>query len=607
MASFLRISQRIFVILMMLAIFFVIYNLFEAYKVKKDASVNVSLINLAYNLSEMKQHLSIMRYVSNLGEQNENTMKLYLESRHNFFLNLYEAQIIFRALNMQDEDWKLIKDDFKSLMKASKSIPIKPTYDFSFDDVSNYVDDLRQNILVYHEKLIDSTKFLETSSAILAIVLFTIFIGGFGWMSVENIHIMSRISKSVENTRKFVLQETESLELPKYSWLEEEKLQNLLKNMTSELQIERLAVSAIDVGTLEDVIPVIFARFRDYIPYDRIGVAFINPDGTIRAETGVIDYGRILLAPGFTLHVNETTLGQLIENPKVRIINDLEKHYRTVHKSEATRLLLEEGIRSNLTVPLCTDGRCIGFMFFSSLRKNAFSEIHASRAQRIGKALLAILKSSYVTQELVVQTTRSFIEIVGKKDFETGNHLVRVSQYSRILAERLAEFRKDVTPKFIREIEWFAPLHDIGKVGIPDRILLKPGKLTNEEFEIMKKHVIIGEEIIKTLDKKLYEVSGRKFFSLAVDIISGHHERWDGKGYPRGLKGEEIPLAGRIVAVADVFDALSTKRPYKEPLSFEDSVEIIRKNSGSHFDPYVVEAFLSEINRIRKVYERYKD
>lgn len=118
---------------------------------------------------------------------------------------------------MKDEDWKLIKDDFKSLMKASKSIPVKPSYDFSFNDVSNYVDDLKQNILVYHEKLIDSTKFLETSSAILAIVLFTVFIVRFGWMSVENIHLMSSISKSIENTRRFVLQEAESLKLPKYS------------------------------------------------------------------------------------------------------------------------------------------------------------------------------------------------------------------------------------------------------------------------------------------------------------------------------------------------------------------------------------------------------
>lgn len=606
MKSFLKTSRMIFVILIVLGIFLLAYNLFETYKLVKRTSEYILLTNFYHNLSDMKINISLMTYISS-GEQNEDSLKQYLKSRNDFFLNLYKAQDVLRLIDTNDENWKFIKDSFNSLLKNSESIPIKPSRDFPYDDILKDVDDLMQNVLIYHEKVMDSMELLEIVSVVLLVVFSVLILVGFGWIGFENIRLLSRISHSVENAKKWILQETKDLKLSDSFWIEEEKLHNLLKNMANELQIERLAVSTMDIGILEDIIPVIFERFKDYIPYNRIGVAFLYLDGTLRAETGVIDYGKILLPPGFTVHISKTTLDELVKNPKVRIINDLERHYKEVHKSTATKLLIEEGIRSNITVPLCTSKRCIGFLFFSSLKKNAFNEIHANRAQRIGKTLLLVLQASYVTQELVVQATNSFVEIVGKKDFETGNHLIRVSQYSRILAEKLSDLRKDITPKFIREIEWFAPLHDIGKVGIPERILLKPGRLTKDEFEIMKKHVLMGEEIIKNLDEKLHRVSGKKFFSLAIDIISGHHERWDGKGYPRGLKGEEIPLAGRIVAVADVFDALSTKRPYKEPFSFEKSVEIIRENSGTHFDPYVVETFFSEIDRIKKVYESYKD
>jgi putative two-component system response regulator len=146
-----------------------------------------------------------------------------------------------------------------------------------------------------------------------------------------------------------------------------------------------------------------------------------------------------------------------------------------------------------------------------------------------------------------------------------------------------------------------APLHDIGKVGIPDSILLKPGKLTPEEFEIMKTHTIIGENTLLDLKQRY---SGYRFLELAVNIARHHHERWDGTGYPDGLSGQSIPLSARIMAVADTYDALRSKRVYKDAISHNDSVEVIRQSSGTHFDPEIVEVFIECENEIIEIYER---
>lgn len=178
------------------------------------------------------------------------------------------------------------------------------------------------------------------------------------------------------------------------------------------------------------------------------------------------------------------------------------------------------------------------------------------------------------------------------RDLETGKHLERSSQYVKILANELSllpKYRSLLTPGCISEIVKAAPLHDIGKVGVPDSILQKPGKLTFDEFESMKKHCEYGANILNAAEKKL---GFRSFLTIAIQIIMGHHEKWDGSGYPHKVKGEEIPLPARIMALADVYDALTTKRCYKNAISHSDTCEIIKKEKGKHFDPDVTEAFL---------------
>ena len=196
---------------------------------------------------------------------------------------------------------------------------------------------------------------------------------------------------------------------------------------------------------------------------------------------------------------------------------------------------------------------------------------------------------SLETREMVIFALAKLAE---SRDPETGLHLERVQRYSRRLAEALAETPSPaamIDADFIRLVYQTSPLHDIGKVGIPDSVLLKPGRLNDEEFEIMKTHTTIGAE---TLDAALANYPQARFLQVARDVAASHHERWDGRGYPAGLQGEAIPLAARIVAVADVYDALTSRRVYKDAYTHKVARDIITGESGTHFDPNIVKVFV---------------
>jgi putative two-component system response regulator len=187
----------------------------------------------------------------------------------------------------------------------------------------------------------------------------------------------------------------------------------------------------------------------------------------------------------------------------------------------------------------------------------------------------------------------SLAKLAESKDIDTGNHLERIRDYARTLAEQVSKdpiLYNQIPPHFSSLLYQTSPLHDIGKVGIPDFILLKPGNLNDEEWKTMKRHAEIGAE---TLDACLKLNPSAEYLRIARDIAWAHHERWDGTGYPRGLKGEEIPLAARIVALADVFDALTVKRTYKAAMSHDVARGVILEGSGTHFDPMIVQAFLT--------------
>ncbi len=189
------------------------------------------------------------------------------------------------------------------------------------------------------------------------------------------------------------------------------------------------------------------------------------------------------------------------------------------------------------------------------------------------------------------------------RDNETGNHLERIQEYARLLTEelyKLPHYHKYISPRYVEDIRLSSILHDIGKVGIPDSILLKPGRLNSTEFEIIKQHCQYGGDALKAVEKQIH---GESFLTLGKEIAYFHHEKWDGSGYPHGMKNSQIPLSARIVAVCDVYDALTSKRIYKEAYSHGTAVQIIHNERGKHFDPQVADAFITtskEFDIIRK-------
>ncbi|MBI1901443.1 MAG: response regulator [Planctomycetes bacterium] len=214
-----------------------------------------------------------------------------------------------------------------------------------------------------------------------------------------------------------------------------------------------------------------------------------------------------------------------------------------------------------------------------------FQPDELGRRLRVGERVLSL--------EARDLTIFALAKLAESRDIETGVHLERMREYCRILAEEISkceEYQDVVDGQYVELIYLTSPLHDIGKVGIPDRVLLKPGRLTREEFEIMKQHTVIGGN---TLNAAAMAHPEAEYLLMARDIALTHHERFDGKGYPRGLSGEEIPLCGRIVALADVYDALTSKRIYKPEYSHEIAKAIIMDAEGTQFDPAIVSAFLN--------------
>ncbi|MBM7562434.1 HD domain-containing phosphohydrolase [Fusibacter tunisiensis] len=198
-------------------------------------------------------------------------------------------------------------------------------------------------------------------------------------------------------------------------------------------------------------------------------------------------------------------------------------------------------------------------------------------------------------------TMMSFATLAEYRDNETGAHIRRIKEYSKTIAralQRHPKYRDYITETYIDLLGDSSPLHDIGKVGIPDAILLKNGKLTEAEYAIMKNHTTYGKAAIESVENDLIQLP---FLNMAKEIAQSHHEKFDGTGYPQGLSGEKIPISARIVAVADVFDGLSSRRVYKPPFPLNETVGIIIEGKGTHFDPDVVDAFLACIEEIRQV------
>ena len=260
-----------------------------------------------------------------------------------------------------------------------------------------------------------------------------------------------------------------------------------------------------------------------------------------------------------------------------------------VHEREVRYEALESGVTDFLTKPVDKIEFISRLKNMLALRRSHLSL--ASRARTLAEEVRRVTADVYERErETIVRLARA----AEFRDPETGAHIVRMANYSSLIAVRLGLPRPDQ-----EMILQAAPMHDVGKLGTPDHILLKPGRLTAQEYELMKRHPSIGYEILKD--------SASPVLRVAAEIALSHHERFDGTGYPLGLAGREIPIVGRVVAVADVFDALTSERPYKQAWEMARAVEYLRLGRGSHFDPDCVDAFLTGWKDVMAIRERYRD
>jgi HD-GYP domain-containing protein (c-di-GMP phosphodiesterase class II) len=364
-------------------------------------------------------------------------------------------------------------------------------------------------------------------------------------------------------------------------------------------------------SSFTEMLRFIYSSFSAFIPYNYIGIALISEDKKyLKASYGVAD-NHIKGLPdkliGACWPIKETSLKELIRTGDPRIINDLEKYCENKPLTLYNKVILEAGIRASITLPLKVSGEPVGVIFFSSVGKNVYKPEHLKLLHTLANSISISLNQNIYVNDIIYSSILALAKLSEARDEETGEHLNRMSVYSRLIAELLYEnniYTDEVNLDYIERIERYSPLHDIGKVGIRDNILLKPGKLTPEEFDEMKHHTAYGAEVLRQAEKNMHD-DKKSLFHMGVEISEGHHEKWDGSGYPHGRKGFDIPLCARIVAVADVFDALTSKRPYKQAFTFDAAMEIISEGKGSHFDPVIADIFLTNRDRVEREYHKF--
>lgn len=360
-----------------------------------------------------------------------------------------------------------------------------------------------------------------------------------------------------------------------------------------------------EARTLTERLNALHQRLLETVPaVDRIACALYDAsEDLLKTFINSTRHGQPIAAYEYPLSASKA-LSQLASSGEFRVLEDIEQELQT--DTEHTSWLHAQGYRSSFTVPLYDGEQFIGFVFFDSTRPAAFDP----RAQRdlvlytnlIGLAVSGELS----TLRTMLEATRVARELTAARDFETGAHLERMARYSRVIARAIAASQgKD--DEFVESVYLFASLHDIGKIGIPDSVLLKKGRHTPEESAIMRKHVALGVQII---DRIVGDPQHPKLPDSAIlrNIVQCHHEYLDGSGYPHGLCGDAIPLEARIVTVADIFDALTGARPYKTRWSVEQALAELDAMVLAHkLDPLCVQALHRHRAEVMEIHERYAD
>lgn len=299
------------------------------------------------------------------------------------------------------------------------------------------------------------------------------------------------------------------------------------------------------------------------------------------------------------------SLREILLKKRPRLANDLSIFSQGAH--EHTRRIEEQGYGSSYTVPIFSADTFWGFIFFNSYSKDCFKSRMLRELDLVAHLISGIVIQELSSVRILLAALKSASDMVHQRDPETGSHLDRMSRFARVIAQHLAQNGKyNFNDEYIERIFIFSPLHDVGKIGIPDEVLRKPAKLNADEFEVMKAHTVIGMNII---DELIQNFGFQSFDGVDVlrNIAGFHHEKVNGAGYPMGLKGDLIPPEARIVAVADIFDALTSRRPYKRAWANNEALKMLAELANSELDRDCVEALVVNRNKIEEIQSRFQE
>ena len=361
----------------------------------------------------------------------------------------------------------------------------------------------------------------------------------------------------------------------------------------------RLSTRINEGTSLDETLRFVREEFARFLPVDWVGV--LTPAATP---------GEWLIDRVDSRFAGPTHEGAcfVLPTPTTPLLLDLDAD------NSFARLLHDGGCRTAVLLPLAEHaGEKVGaggtaLLVFAAVDATAYGPKHIDFLANLAGQISPAVDRTIFVEALVVAAVGGLAKLAESRDPETGDHLFRMARYSAIVAEELGRagaYRMHIDAAYVRAILQFAPMHDIGKVGIADHILLKPGKLDEAEFTEMQKHPVIGGEVLRRCESQVNAL-GHSIFRIGAEIADSHHEKFDGSGYPQGLAGEAIPLAARIVAVADVFDALTSKRPYKAAWSLEKTLDFMGQEAGRHFDPEIVAAFHRALPKVLVIYEKYR-
>jgi HD-GYP domain-containing protein (c-di-GMP phosphodiesterase class II) len=358
--------------------------------------------------------------------------------------------------------------------------------------------------------------------------------------------------------------------------------------------------------TFESKLKVLHEVLRSRLEcVDRLAIALYDPATDLLKTFASSNRGNPPLHGYEARLADVPSLQRLAEAHSARVVHDLPAAH--AGSSAHSRWLREQGFQSSFTLPVYFGAQLAGFVFLDSRQPDAFAESTLSFVGSFAQLAAQLYLSQLASTRGLIGSVQIASRLASIRDVETGVHLERMAKYARLIARGLVRRGHPLSDEFVEYVHLFAPLHDIGKVGIPDRILLKPGSLDADEFRLMQTHVELGLRMVEEMavDIGLEDTEAAR---IMRNVVATHHERGDGSGYPKGLKGDQIPLEGRIVAVADVFDALSTPRPYKRAWPFEDCAHHLRELATvGQLDADCVAALLADPELLKRIQRQFAD